>query len=479
MKRRSVGYRDILTQLLDLPVLSTAERRAVHSALAGGVPEAEAVQARALLESLARDGRLIRSVREDGQSTRRIIYGTLDGFSSFSLPASPEATHADPLTLARPIDTRLSVDIDELRSLLALQGRLVSRGNRLLAGPAEAMMHGLIVARRLLEADHAAVHILRPAAARDTDLQRMLPPVPLPLADEVDRVVRENLTRTLPDLRERADAADCLYRSVALVPIGGESHGVEGVLSVWSLQPGHFSGERLALLDVLGDITTDLLAKSDALGHLVFTDPLTQVYNRSYFNMQIRKEIARAKREGASMVLCIFDLDDFKRLNDAPYGYEGANQVLRQVADVLRRQVRPFDCVARWGGEEYAVLLAAPMNRRDAATICERLRRVVDGTPFTLTGLDGQTHRMHITMCGGVAVYPQDGLGADDLWRHANEALLQAKRGAKNVVVFWTAGQDDSEDATRPSLPPAVFPSLDPEAVPPVRRAGDDPKPDA
>lgn len=238
-----------------------------------------------------------------------------------------------------------------------------------------------------------------------------------------------------------------------------------------------YHGERLRMT-LVRDLR-DRLAAQARIHHLAHHDALTGMPNRSAFLENVEHHLTLAHERHARMALLFIDLDDFKRLNDAPYGYEGANQVLRQVADVLRRQVRPFDCVARWGGEEYAVLLAAPMNRRDAATICERLRRVVDGTPFTLTGLDGQTHRMHITMCGGVAVYPQDGLGADDLWRHANEALLQAKRGAKNVVVFWAPGQDDSEDATRPSLPPAVFPTLDPAVAPPARRAGDDPEPDA
>ncbi len=476
MKRRSVGYRDILSQLLDLPVLSADERRAIHAALSTGVPEAEAARARAVLERLAADGRVIRSHREDPRGGRRLVFSTLDGFSSFSFPdAQTVAPPAEPVTLARPLDTRPTLDPEAVRALLSLQGRLLSRGSRLLAGPAEALMHGVIVARRLLDAEHAAVHLLRPAAARDTDLHRQLPPVPLALTDEVERVARENLARTLPDLTQRTDAAQCMYRSVALVPLGSESHPVEAVLSVWSTHPAHFGPERLALLDLLGEVVSDLLLKSDALGQLVFIDPLTQVYNRSYFNMQIRKEIARAKREGASMVLCIFDLDDFKRLNDAPYGYEGANQVLRQVADVLRRQVRPFDCVARWGGEEYAVLLAAPMNRRDAAAICERLRRVVDGTPFTLTGLDGQSHRLHITMCGGIAVYPQDGLTAEDLWRHANEALIDAKRGAKNVVVFWASDRPASPDggpAASPP-PPATREAAAPGAAPPSPPADD------
>ena len=94
----------------------------------------------------------------------------------------------------------------------------------------------------------------------------------------------------------------------------------------------------------------------------MFVDPLTTVYNRSYYDLQIRNEIARAQREQSSLSLLICDIDDFKSFNTS-FGYEAGNQVLVQVAQTLRAGVRPFDTVARWGGEEFAVLLTPPVVR--------------------------------------------------------------------------------------------------------------------
>ena len=138
------------------------------------------------------------------------------------------------------------------------------------------------------------------------------------------------------------------------------------------------------------------------------------------------------------MALVIGDIDDFKRFNSV-YGYEGGNAVLKQVARLLKRAVRPFDSVARWGGEEFAVLLTAPVSREDAATVTERLRQSIAEREHRVPGLDGQEHRVGVTMSFGAALFPQDAQTADELWRRANLALLEAKRPPKGKVVFWQA----------------------------------------
>ena len=168
----------------------------------------------------------------------------------------------------------------------------------------------------------------------------------------------------------------------------------------------------------------------------VFVDPLTTAYNRPYYDLQIRNEIARAQREQSSLALMICDIDDFKSFNTS-FGYEAGNQVLVQVAAALRAGVRPFDTVARWGGEEFAVLLTPPVIEDDVIAISERLRVAVEHTAIRLEGLDGRAHRVNVTVSAGVAMFPDHADNAQDLWRLANQALLLAKRPPKNQVVFF------------------------------------------
>jgi diguanylate cyclase (GGDEF)-like protein len=136
------------------------------------------------------------------------------------------------------------------------------------------------------------------------------------------------------------------------------------------------------------------------------------------------------------MALCIADIDDFKSFN-TEFGYEAGNEVLTQVAQALKHGVRPFDTVARWGGEEFAVLLTSPVQAEDVRAICERLRTAVQRLDLTLEGLDRRRQRVHVTLSIGVALLPDHAENTQDLWRAANQALLAAKRPPKNQVVFY------------------------------------------
>jgi diguanylate cyclase (GGDEF)-like protein len=140
------------------------------------------------------------------------------------------------------------------------------------------------------------------------------------------------------------------------------------------------------------------------------------------------------------MALCIADVDNFKTFNST-YGYDAGNHVLVNVAQTLRRGVRPFDTVARWGGEEFAVLLTAPVDEESVRAISERLRVAVERLTLRLEGLDGLTYATSVTVSIGVALSPRHGRTVQDLWRAANQALLEAKRFRKNRVVFPGAAE--------------------------------------
>ena len=220
-----------------------------------------------------------------------------------------------------------------------------------------------------------------------------------------------------------------------MIPVGARDLPVFGVMHAWSAKPHHFNENRQGLCSLLSEVATDLLRRGQILEDLVFVDAGTRVYNRAYFNLQLENEIARAKRDGTSLALAIGDLDDFRGVNGR-YGYEAGNQVLSAVAQVLKTGLRPFDSVARWGGEEFALILSPPVSEEDAMAACERLRRSTELSRVGVTGLAGESVSLHVTISVGGAVYPRDGTSSHALWQAANAALIHAKHTGKNRVVF-------------------------------------------
>ena len=139
------------------------------------------------------------------------------------------------------------------------------------------------------------------------------------------------------------------------------------------------------------------------------------------------------------------DIDDFRGINTR-FGYEGGNQALATTAQVLKTGLRPFDSVARWGGEEFALILTSPVTLQDAASVCERLRRSTELSRIAVIGLAGESVTTQLTISIGGAVYPDDGTTAASLWRSANAALIHAKKTGKNKVVFASSLPREATD---------------------------------
>jgi diguanylate cyclase (GGDEF)-like protein len=228
-------------------------------------------------------------------------------------------------------------------------------------------------------------------------------------------------------------------RSLVLACVTSLAGELVGLLEVSSAEKDPFGIDDLAIVVLLADYCAGVLDRAARIEKLVFVDPMTLAYNRSYFDLQLQNEMARAQREESSMALCIADIDNFKSFNTS-FGYEAGNQVLVQVAQSLKRGVRPFDTIARWGGEEFAVLLTSPVQAQDVVTISERLRSLVERQRVWIRDLEGQSHRVTVTVSIGVSLFPDHEKSASDLWSAANHALLEAKCPPKNQVVFYRPG---------------------------------------
>lgn len=156
-------------------------------------------------------------------------------------------------------------------------------------------------------------------------------------------------------------------------------------------------------------------------------DGVTGLYNRRWFDEVLARQWQRAEHEQAPLSLLFIDIDHFKRINDA-HGHLVGDEALRAVADILQSGVRPLDLVARFGGEEFAVLLPG-VTAAEAREVAERLRRDIAARP-----LSGQAGPLAVTVSVGVAER-RAGERAADLLAGCDAAMYAAKRGGRDRVV--------------------------------------------
>ncbi len=171
---------------------------------------------------------------------------------------------------------------------------------------------------------------------------------------------------------------------------------------------------------LFSDIT---LAKEQqqALEHMAYHDPLTQLPNRTLFADRIQQVLARATRTEEMVAICYFDLDKFKPINDA-LGHEAGDQLLIELAERLRTNLRESDTIARLGGDEFALLLCGLQSVDEYTKTLDRLLEVIE-MPFAISD---QT-ALHISASIGYTVFPSDNNPPDILLRHADHAMYQAK----------------------------------------------------
>lgn len=155
-------------------------------------------------------------------------------------------------------------------------------------------------------------------------------------------------------------------------------------------------------------------------------DALTNCFNKKYFIERLPAELAYAKRHGKALSLAMCDIDHFKRLNDT-FGHQAGDYVLRQAAKVMLETVRQEDMVARWGGEEFAVIMRD--TRADPAFIAaERIRRKVEATDFVY-----EKQHISVTLSIGIATWLETSSeSAESLMRRADEYLYRAKHHGRN-----------------------------------------------
>jgi len=165
------------------------------------------------------------------------------------------------------------------------------------------------------------------------------------------------------------------------------------------------------------------------------TDSLTGVFNRRYFFEFVHHEFEAAKRYQRPLSIVMFDLDNFKPFNDT-HGHQAGDEILKCVAEVTHRQLRGADILARYGGDEFVILLSNS-NAREAATVAERIRESI--AAYLMETKDCQAN---ITISMGIAECRNDTDTVDRLIQHADKALYNAKNAGRNCVIVYREEAD-------------------------------------
>ncbi|MCD8574636.1 MAG: diguanylate cyclase [Erysipelotrichaceae bacterium] len=168
------------------------------------------------------------------------------------------------------------------------------------------------------------------------------------------------------------------------------------------------------------------------LSVLASMDSMTQLLNRREFENQVNAELSVFKDDVLSSSMMIADIDHFKRVNDQ-YGHPVGDELLKQFSLLLKAVLRDKDLIARWGGEEFVVMLHQA-NPNEAYKIAERLRRTIESTTFQIN-----QHHIHITVSFGIA--PLNTSEEEPLYTsylRADKALYQAKESGRNKTIIFT-----------------------------------------
>ena len=178
----------------------------------------------------------------------------------------------------------------------------------------------------------------------------------------------------------------------------------------------------------------DNLRRFSRAEELSITDSLTGVYNYRYLRSALDKEVARARRFGEKFTIIMLDVDHLKDYNDL-HGHLRGSEVLRRLAQLVLAQLRGADVVAKYGGDEFVVILPQT-DREGAGILAERIRSAIEQHEFP-----GENESAKITSSMGIAQFPEDGESTRDLLDVADGALYQAKRTGRNKVTADSKGK--------------------------------------
>ena len=247
----------------------------------------------------------------------------------------------------------------------------------------------------------------------------------------------ERLSVELADVKESLNRKG--IRSLIAIPIEGEGivHGFLGLDFSHASQA--WNNDQLSMLRVFTNLISDGFAKVKAeekIEYMAYYDHLTGLPNRTLFTDRVNQAIHLAERFAKLLGVVFIDLDSFKAVNDT-MGHNGGDTLLKEVAIALARKLRKMDTVARFGGDEFLVMLNSIASAKNVVKIVQGIMEMFE-KPFVVNNQE-----FFVTASAGIAVYPVDGEDTETLVKNADIAMYKAKSLGKNQFVLCTTDLKD------------------------------------
>ena len=303
---------------------------------------------------------------------------------------------------------------------------------------------------RLACADRWTIFVTDPNANRDKIELELLATQPASVLEKAVQPNQQNISGNpaSPAIPATVIAQEAVYRVepvrkaaranwvLALPLVCGER--VHGVLEGIRRRPGSrsFSRSEVAFLSAMTTPIAAALSNSVRVAEaerLSQTDELTRLRNARYLRQFLVNEMKRARRFGSKISALFLDLDDFKTINDL-HGHLVGSHALMEVASVILPSVRDTDCVVRYGGDEFVVILPET-SIHEAVRVADRIRAKIERHRFT----GGRRLQIRLTSSVGLAVFPDDALSPHQLIACADRAMYAAKAANKNCVRVITS----------------------------------------
>ena len=251
------------------------------------------------------------------------------------------------------------------------------------------------------------------------------------LAHVVPEVIASGHAVFNEDISRQTLDMTCL-RSVAALPIIVE----ERVLGVLALHVGEADFFDAAEQRLLGEMSNDLsfaldhIRKSEKLSYLAFYDALTGLANRSLFMERLTQYVESARREQRKLAVLALNVDRFKTVNES-LGYAGGDELLKQLAQRLVAGATDSNWYARIDADHFAIVVPEVRSEEVLARMIERNTDLYFGDPFNIAGSE-----LRMSARAGIALYPNDGVSADELYQHALSAAGKAKARGENYLFY-------------------------------------------